>query len=76
MTLITARDPNGCHGCGRRFARRELPVLDNMDRRWHMTCFIADRSAMQTPAVNPEHRRRLILPGTVTLGAKRRVPLA
>jgi hypothetical protein len=76
VTLITARDPRGCYGCGGSFARREWPVLDKRDHRWHMVCFIRDDSAKQDPAVAPEHRRRLVLPGILGLHGKRRVPLS
>lgn len=77
MTLITARDRNGCYGCGRPFARREWPVLDKLDRRWHMLCFIRDDSARIDPAaVKPAGRNGLILPGTILAGARRRLRLS
>lgn len=63
--IIRAKDPRGCYGCGRPFARREYPVLDKLDRRWHMSCFLADRG--DDPTIPPdrrfrETRRALILP--------------
>lgn len=43
-----------CYGCGGPFPRREWPVLDKLDRRWHLVCFLLDRN--QDPSVPEEQR--------------------